>query len=187
MKRVAEKLKTYSSPSHSAESSIKAVSTLPNATENTSLTPAINFKRKPNSVQVSNRMTMSRSLLPSRHEVCVSFTIENLCHRSGPLAAMYLNLLPCKSSVVMYNQESLMTDCLSALAKLYYSIQNRDGEVMADAMHLYGRGLSMLNDTLSRESCVITSEIIISVFCLSISEVRFYSGRNPIFHVIFSS
>ena len=171
MKRVAEKSKTYSGLDHSADSSNTAVSPYFNTVKDTGTTPAIVFKRQLQSAQLFDRITMSRSLLPSRHEACVWYTMENLCHRSGPLAKMYLNVLPCKVPVLIHNQEAVMHDCLSTLASLYYSTQKREKGMMIDAIRLYGRGLRRLNDTLSRESCVITTEIVVSVLCLSISEV----------------
>jgi len=69
----------------------------------------------------------------------------------------------------------MMNLCLLALAKTFYGLQNHENGVLQDGMRLYGRGLSMLSDFFGEVNCSVTTEIIISVHLLCVSEVRILS------------
>ena len=66
----------------------------------------------------------------------------------------------------------MMNQCLLAQATAFYGIHNRENRILRDGMRQYGRGLSMLRNTLGEDHCTVTTEIIVSAFALSVVEVR---------------
>ena len=99
------------------------------------------------------------------------YIIKNF--RKGPLANVYRNVFPCDAS-----SQSMINQCLLALAKIYFGLQNHESKVLTDGMRLYGQGLSEVNNALSKDNCNVNSEIIISVLALSVAEVCMLCPRS---------
>ena len=165
MKRFASGSKANLTSSTSATSSSNAASCQPDAAMNT-MTFRTHHWLSLQSMQLSGKIPRSPHIMPD--EVYVSFTVKNLCR--GPLALVYCDVLLCKSSG-MHPHHLMMNACLLAMAKVFYGFQNRETKVMQDGLRLYGRGLSMLGDFLSKADCSVTTEMIISVFSLCVGEV----------------
>ena len=168
MKRFTCESKASSSSSTSAASSTKASSRDYDAAMNKATTSVIRCWQDSQLVQLSGCGPISPSLSPSQDEMYVVYTVENLC--KGPSAILYRNIFPYKPSD-LHPHQSMMSQCLMALARVFYGLQNRESRVLRDGMRLYGRGLSMLSDVLGRDNCSVTTEIIVSVFSLCVAEV----------------
>ena len=134
---------------------------------------------KPTILLSSQTTPLSPCISPSRDEAYVVYIVQYLCKGKGPFAVIYRNLLSCNSSDLNPHQ-SMMHQCLLALAGIYYGVHNHANKVLRDAMRLYGRALSMVNNALSKTNCNVTTEIIVSVFSLCMGEVCvFPSPPNP--------
>ena len=103
----------------------------------------------------------------TRDEMYVMYTMEHLCE--GPLTVTYRNVLSHKSS--HGNQSPVMKHCLLVLATIFYGIHNRQSTIVKHGMRLYGQALGMLSDVLGKDERRISTEVIVSVLSLSISEV----------------
>ena len=168
MKRFACEANASSSLSTSAASSTKASSRQLDSAVNNTLTSVFRCWRDSQPMQVFEYVLKSPSPSPFRDEMCVSYTVENLC--KGPLSMMYRNVFPCNTSGP-HPHQSMMSLCLLAFAKVYYGLKHRESRVLRDGMRLYGRGLSMLSDVLGKDNFSVTTEIIVSVLSLCMVEV----------------
>lgn len=156
MKRFARDSKAGSSPSTFTTSSTNASSCQPKNAADTRISV------------LSAYTPVSSSISPFRDEMYVLYTVKNLC--KGPLSMMYCNILPYNPSGLQPHQ-SMMNQCLLATAKVFYGLQNRESEALHDGLRLYGQGLSMLSNILSKANCSVTTEMIVSVFSLCMGEV----------------
>ena len=96
-------------------------------------------------------------------------TIKKLC--KGPLGAIYCNFLPF-TLVSVQPQQTMMSHCLLALAKVFCGLRMHESRVLQDGMHLYGQGMRMLKERLDKAECRVTTEMTVSVVSLCVSEVR---------------
>ena len=120
------------------------------------------------STQLSDSVPMSPHISLNRDEMYVLYTIRHLV--KGPSAMMYCNVLQCNSPT-LHPHQSMMNQCLLALAKVFYGLHNHESRVIQQGMHLYGRGLGTLREVLGKAKCTVTTEMIVTVLALSVGEV----------------
>ena len=103
-----------------------------------------------------------------RDEMYVAYTLKYMF--KGPLAMIYSQVLPSNPSG-LHPHRQMMNQCLLAMAKVFYALQNHEAEVMQDGIRLYGQGLSTLNEALGKAEGSVTTEMIASVLALAVGEV----------------
>ena len=167
MKRFAREPKAKSSPRAAYVSRIEAFSHQLDDTADTACSE-INCWQAPLPIQISSCVPTSPCTAPFRDEMYVLYTVKHLC--KGPLAMIYSNVLLCNPSG-QHPYQSMMNHCLLAMAKVFYGLQNRESRVLRDGMCLYGQGLRILREVLSKISHNITMEMVISSFALYIGKV----------------
>lgn len=126
------------------------------------------FRQIKNSARHLELSVISSYLSVLQDETYILYALTNLC--SGPLGAVYGNCLPFRLDGLS-PQQTMMNNCLLALAKVYTGLQTHQSRVSQDGLRLYGQGLLMLNDILDKAKGRITTEIIVSVISLSLGEV----------------
>lgn len=105
---------------------------------------------------------------PLTDEMCIAYTIENLA--KGPLTIICHDVFLSDKSGLQAN-ESVMRQCLSTLAQVYYGFQRNDSRALSNGIRSYGRVLCKLSGVLSNDDCRVTSDIIVSALALSLVEV----------------
>ena len=138
------------------------------------------IKRRPSKTNAASSSSMmaasffveasaTSSLLPSRDDVYVTYTVQNLCR--GPSAFMYKVFSNDRSRPCVHPHQPMMSQCLLTLATAFYGRQNHDNSILQDGMRRYGRVLSTLRHVLVKDYRGITTHIITSVLALGMVEV----------------
>lgn len=123
-------------------------------------------------MQSLNTMQVYANPSGPREEMYVLYAVNNLSPGAleSPLASAFCNVLSCKQSGLNPHQ-STMNQCLLALATVFYGVKKRESRILRDGADLYGRGINMLSDILAKPKYIISTDVIIAVLCMSISEV----------------
>lgn len=157
--------KARSNSSMSIVSNARGASFHPDATD---LGSATYCRRSAYLTDVSLPALQRMPSSPLTDEMCIAYTIANLA--KGPLTIICHDVFLCDRSGLRAN-ESVMRQCLSTLAKVYYGFQRNDSRALSNGIRSYGRVLGKLSGVLSNDNCRVTSDIIVSALALSLIEV----------------
>lgn len=187
MKRFADESRASSSSNTSATLTTNAISRQSDAVMDNATTPDLRCWHNSHPNEFHGYLPLSRTPSTSQNELIVLYTVDNLCKdRDGRLAMAYLDVLPCISSV-LHPHRPLMSECLLALAKVFYGLKNRERGILGDGIALYGRGLRGLHTSFSKGSGGVSIETVIAVLSLAVTEVRSrpsYSSTSISCHVV---
>ena len=105
----------------------------------------------------------------SQNEIFVMYTVENLF--KGRLPVAYVNDFS-RNTFHLHPHQFLMSQCLLALAKVFFGLKNHESRILQGGLTLYGHGLTTLSAFFDGDGKGITIEVIFSVLSLAMTEVR---------------
>ena len=156
--------KARSNSSMSIVSNARGASSDPDATDLVSATYCRRSAYLTDSLPALRRIPSS----PLTDEMYIAYTIEKLA--KGPMTIICHDVFFRDRSGLRTN-ESVMRQCLSTMAQVYYGFQRNDSRALSNGIRSYGRVLSKLSSLLSNDDCRVTSDIIVSALALSLVEV----------------
>lgn len=108
-------------------------------------------------------------------DIFVSYTIKNL--PKSPFILAYRDAGPF-DNLNLSPTQIVMNHSLLALSKIYFGSQTRERPILDDGLSLYGQAMGMLNSVLARHHSPVTTETILAVIALGLSEVSTVSLQS---------